>query len=152
MKTFPIITSCVIKGWGTGGDGEKTSYVCVLSSNIWNQKLYLFLYCWFMFLAILGTGQMIYRLTTIIVKPYRYEIIQMHCMLSKVETLSFRNFQEKWEGAGKSFWSDYSDWLFNKFIVKNSNAVLREILREKIALKMIPSLETPSNAIELNPL
>ena len=59
---------------------------------------------------------------------------------------------ERWQSGGDSFWTDYSDWLFNKFIVKNTNAVLREILRTKIASKINPPSKKPSNSIELNPL
>ena len=47
-----------------------------------------------------------------------------------------RNFQEKWDPVGQSFWTDYSDWLFNKFVMKNTNPVLREVLREKISKKL----------------
>ena len=52
--------------------GETSAtYMCVLPSNIWNQKLYLFLWCWFLILAMLGVGQMIYRLATVLICHYR---------------------------------------------------------------------------------
>ena len=44
-----------------------------------------------------------------------------------------RNRLERWEGAADgSYFTVYSDWIFNKFVLKNSNSILRDLLRTKI--------------------
>ena len=46
---------------------------------------------------------------------------------------SCRNRLERWEGAADgSYFTVYSDWIFNKFVLKNSNSILRDLLRTKI--------------------
>ena len=48
-----------------------------------------------------------------------------------------RNHFEKWDGKSGRFWTDYSDWLFNKFVLKNCNPVLRENIRKNIEANLL---------------
>ena len=44
----------------------------------------------------------------------------------------YRNHFEKWEGKSGHFWTDYSDWMFNKFVLKNCNPVIRDAIRKNV--------------------
>jgi len=112
-RIFPIMTNCQHHARGTAGGDSSSGYICVLPSNIWNQKFYLFFYFWMVFLILVGFFQTLYRILTIFSRR-------------------FRNHFENWEGKSEQFWTDYSDWMFNKFVLKNCNPVLRDAIRKNI--------------------
>jgi len=111
-KTFPTRTQCVQHPWGTGWGLSTAHLSCILPANIWNQKLYLFLSYWWILLAVLGAAQLLYRLLTLLFRP-------------------FRNSVERWDGRG-GFWTEYSDWIFYNFVIKNCNPILRKGIRKSI--------------------
>lgn len=112
-RIFPILSNCQHYAKGAGGGESSDGYICVLPSNIWNQKFYLFFYFWMVFLILIGFSQALYRILT---------IFSRH----------FRNHFEKWEGKSGHFWTDYSDWMFNKFVLKNCNPVIRDAIRKNV--------------------
>jgi len=112
-KTFPILTSCKQHAYGSGMEVNTIDFLCVLPANIWNQKLYLFLSFWWSFLATAGAIQLTYRLLTIVSPQLRRKI-------------------ESWPGQGR-YWSDYSDWLFFRYVLKNSNPILRKDIRTDVS-------------------
>merc|ERR1719450_493188 len=112
-QTFPILTECVQYPYSYGFSNNKIELKCVLPANIWNQKLYLFLCFWWWFLAILGAFQLTFRLLTLVSRQ-------------------FRNKLETWNGR-KSYWSNYSDWLFYRFVLKNCNPILLKDIRANIS-------------------
>ena len=38
---------------------------------------------------------------------------------------------ERWDGRG-GFWTEYSDWIFYNFVIKNCNPILRKGIRKSI--------------------
>ena len=60
--TFPRIASCDYWRWGSGGRQENINAICVLSLNMINDKVFLILWWWFLFLAIVGALRIVYRI------------------------------------------------------------------------------------------
>ncbi|CAM1293936.1 Uncharacterised protein r2_g320 [Pycnogonum litorale] len=60
---FPKITFCEFKRLGSTGLHEQFQNYCQLPLNFVNEKIYVFLWFWFMFLAILSVLSVILRLT-----------------------------------------------------------------------------------------
>ena len=56
------LASCDYWRWGTGGQQENINAICVLSLNMINDKVFLILWWWFLFLAIVGALRIIYRI------------------------------------------------------------------------------------------
>ena len=59
---FPLAASCDYWRWGSGGQQENINAICVLTTNMVNDKVFLILWWWFLFLAIVGALRIIYRI------------------------------------------------------------------------------------------
>ncbi|XP_023322025.1 innexin inx2 isoform X1 [Eurytemora carolleeae] len=59
--TFPRIASCDYWRWGTGGQQESINAICILALNIINDKVFLVLWWWFIFVSIISFIRLIYR-------------------------------------------------------------------------------------------
>ena len=56
-RVFPKMTKCTFHKFGPSGTVEKFDGLCVLPLNIINEKIYLFLWFWFIFLTVLSALQ-----------------------------------------------------------------------------------------------
>jgi len=65
-KVFPKIAKCNFKFYGPSGTIQKADALCVLPLNIINEKIYIALYFWFIFLAAVSAVGLLYRLLTIL--------------------------------------------------------------------------------------
>jgi len=74
-NAFPTIASCVYENVGTTGGLNKKTGTCLLPQNIMNQKIYLFLWFWFVFLMVLGGLQFLFELLIIAVPPFRSMVL-----------------------------------------------------------------------------
>lgn len=67
-QVFPKITKCKYFRYGSSGTLEIRDALCVLPLNILNEKLFLVLWFWLFFLALMSLLALIYR-TVVIVFP-----------------------------------------------------------------------------------
>ena len=58
-RVFPRVTKCTFHKYGPGGGIQRHDAQCVLPINILNEKIYVFLWFWFVFLAIVTAIQVI---------------------------------------------------------------------------------------------
>jgi hypothetical protein len=79
LKPFPRVTRCTIYKFGETLDVESRHFMCILSINILNEKVYIFLWFWFYFLAIMSTLVIIYRVIIIFNSRARVNAISSHC-------------------------------------------------------------------------
>lgn len=62
---FPKVTKCIFHKFGHSGTIEKLDAMCVLALNIINEKIYVFLWFWFIILAIISILAFLWDLLTI---------------------------------------------------------------------------------------
>ena len=74
-KVFPKVAKCQFNKYGPSGSIQNHDALCVLPLNIINEKIYIFLYFWFVFLAAVSCVWLIYRLLTIFSHDLRVNII-----------------------------------------------------------------------------
>jgi len=74
-NAFPTKVGCDLKLGSTSGSGSTTNGFCILSQNIVNQKIYLFLWFWFVLMFVIGTFQMIYEIAVLAIPSIRSFII-----------------------------------------------------------------------------
>jgi len=74
-RVFPKVTKCIFQKYGPSGSLQKHDALCVLPLNIINEKIYIFLYLWFVFLAAVSGIWLLYRLLTIISHDMRVNVI-----------------------------------------------------------------------------
>lgn len=62
---FPKTTKCKYRNYGPSGSLQTHDFLCILPLNVLNEKLYLILWFWMVFLVILSFLMVIYRLLVI---------------------------------------------------------------------------------------
>ena len=58
---FPRMTKCIFYKFGTSGEIERHDAVCILPLNVVNEKIYIFLWFWFLFLGFITLWILFYR-------------------------------------------------------------------------------------------
>jgi hypothetical protein len=61
IYVFPRMTKCTFYKYGVSGEVERHDAVCILPLNVVNEKIYVFLWFWFLFLGVLSLLTVIYR-------------------------------------------------------------------------------------------
>jgi len=109
-QVFPTAVSCTYFEIGTAGQGQTSNHLCILSQNIINEKIYLGLWFWFIFLAAIGSIQMLYEVIIIALPAIRLQL-----------TLLTMGSNDS-EGIVKDFFNscDFADWFFLNQIGKNT--------------------------------
>merc|ERR1712184_49286 len=74
-RVFPKVAKCNFQKYGPSGSLVKHDALCVLPQNIINEKIYVFLYLWFVFLAAVSGIWLVYRLLTIASHNMRVNVI-----------------------------------------------------------------------------
>jgi hypothetical protein len=89
-RVFPKVTKCTFHKYGPSGSVQKFDGLCVLPLNIVNEKIYVFLWFWFISLTIISGIYLIYRLTVVLSPKVRYYLLRASSRLSDhrdVETI-----------------------------------------------------------------
>ena len=59
------LTKCTFHKYGHSGTLEKHDALCVLALNIINEKIFVFLWFWFVVLAVISAAAVLYRVATL---------------------------------------------------------------------------------------
>ncbi|GFS48533.1 innexin inx2 [Nephila pilipes] len=81
IKVFPRMTKCTFHRFGSSGDVQKHDALCILPINILNEKLYIFLWFWFVILAAMSAGMLVFRFVTILWPAARTFMLKYKCGL-----------------------------------------------------------------------
>jgi cytochrome b subunit of formate dehydrogenase len=82
VRIFPRMTKCTFHRYGSSGDVQKHDALCILPLNIINEKIYIFLWFWFVFLAIITGIILIYRVAIIVFPRLRYVTLRSRARLT----------------------------------------------------------------------
>ena len=78
-------TSCTFNKYGSGGGKEIKNGICILSQNIINQKIYLALWFWYIFVLLIGVVQLVFEAVVIAVPAFRNLLITWNLVIWIVE-------------------------------------------------------------------
>lgn len=115
VKVFPRVTKCIFNTFGPSGDVQKHDALCVLPINIINEKIYIFLWFWFIIVAILSGLAILYRFLLIIVPRLRAMQLTIQARLTEsvdVKVVTNESGFGDWfllHQLGESIDSDYFD-------------------------------------------
>lgn len=87
MKVFPRQTKCTFYQFGSSGDIQRHDSLCVLPINILYEKVYLFLWFWFIILAFLSALSLIYRIILIFSFQLRLHSLKIRTKYTKRKDL-----------------------------------------------------------------
>ncbi|KAH6929501.1 hypothetical protein HPB50_000877 [Hyalomma asiaticum] len=82
IKVFPRLTKCTFHMYGSSGDVQKHDAMCVLPINIINEKIYVFLWFWFVVLAVVSALVLVYRVLLLISPLARFHSIKAKARLT----------------------------------------------------------------------
>ena len=85
---FPRMTKCTFHKFGTSGDIESHDALCILPVNIVNEKIYVFLWFWFLLLTFLTFMVVFYRLVIIVSPRMRAYLLYIRFRLIKKECIN----------------------------------------------------------------
>ena len=89
-RVFPKVTKCTFQKFGPSGTVQKYDGLCVLPLNIINEKIYVFLWFWFVTVAITTGLHLICRLIILTVPMTREIMLRARARLApnnKIETI-----------------------------------------------------------------
>ncbi|PSN34616.1 Innexin shaking-B [Blattella germanica] len=75
---FPRMTKCTFFKYGLSGEVERHDSICILPLNIVNEKIYIFLWFWFIILAILTCILVSYRIAILFSPALRRRLLKLH--------------------------------------------------------------------------
>lgn len=90
-KVFPKVTKCTFNKYGSSGSIERYDGLCVLPLNIVNEKIYVFLWFWFIILAVLSGLSLAYRAAVVVWPKLRLILLRARARLSphtQIETIA----------------------------------------------------------------
>ena len=88
IYVFPRMTKCTFHKFGTSGEGEKHDALCLLPLNIVNEKIYIFLWFWFILLSILSFLVIVYRFIIVISPKMRAYLLYIRFRLIRREVIN----------------------------------------------------------------
>ncbi|CAG9858463.1 unnamed protein product [Phyllotreta striolata] len=90
-KVFPKVTKCTFNKYGPSGSVQRFDGLCVLPLNIVNEKIYVFLWFWFIILTVLTGISLLYRCAVIVGPKIRLYLLRAKCRIAPsdhIETIS----------------------------------------------------------------
>ncbi|CAL1301930.1 unnamed protein product [Larinioides sclopetarius] len=83
IHVFPRVTKCLFYVYGPGGSVNKVDAMCILPINIINEKIYIFIWFWFIILAVLSALVLAYRLVLVFLPNTRFMVTSCRVCLVK---------------------------------------------------------------------
>jgi len=121
-NAFPTQVNCPVTTGSTSGQPTTVNAICVLSQNIINEKIYLFLWFWFVLMFVVSAIQLIFEIAILTVPSFRSFVIarQTGSYLSG----DVKNFIEQE--------CNHGDWFVLHQIAKNTNRDFYSRFLEKL--------------------
>lgn len=85
---FPRMTKCTFHKFGTSGEIESHDALCILPLNIFNEKIYVFLWFWFLLLGTASALVLVYRLIIIFSPRIRAYLLYLRFRLIRKESIN----------------------------------------------------------------
>lgn len=76
IEVFPRVTKCTFHKFGPSGSLQKHDALCVLALNIINEKIYIFIWFWFIILSVLSGLALVYSVAVILLPSTRETILK----------------------------------------------------------------------------
>uniref|UniRef100_A0ABK8F497 Innexin n=1 Tax=Anopheles gambiae TaxID=7165 RepID=A0ABK8F497_ANOGA len=84
---FPRMTKCTFYKYGVSGEVERHDAICILPLNVVNEKIYIFLWFWFIILTILTTLTIFYRIIIIFSPRMRVYLLRLRFRLVRRDAI-----------------------------------------------------------------
>lgn len=133
---FPMLTKCNWELFGPSGDSQPRDALCVLTMNVLNEKLFLALWVWFLFLGVLSSLELVYRAFVIVCPNLRVCLIM---------TLARCVPRKKIEGIVKNL--SYGDFFVLYYLGKNVNPIIYQDLLSSVFENLLDGPKKKKNYV-----
>jgi len=117
---FPRMTKCTFSKFGTSGEVEKHDALCILPLNVVNEKIYIFLWFWFLILGFLTALVLLYRLIIILSPRMRAYLLYIRFRLINREVINTIVRKSK-----------MGDWFLFYMLGQNVDSIIfKEVMHE----------------------
>jgi len=96
---FPKVTKCTFHKYGPSGTIQTIDGLCILPLNIINEKIYVFLWFWFIFVAVVSAIHFVYRLAVMFIPRLRTNLLRARARLVqyyKIENICDKKTKGDW--------------------------------------------------------
>ncbi|CAG0917094.1 unnamed protein product [Notodromas monacha] len=139
VKVFPRVTKCTFHMYGPSGTIERHDTLCVLALNIINEKIFVFIWFWFVILAVVTGLQIGYRAVTLWSPVLRVNMLRTQARLNSQHELDVVNRK-----------CLFGDWFMLYNLGRNLNHfVFSEFISD---LVRVMDYEQNGNVMEMAPL
>ncbi|XP_064457651.1 innexin shaking-B-like isoform X2 [Ornithodoros turicata] len=136
---FPRVTKCTFHTFGTSGDIQRHDALCLLPLNVVNEKIYIFIWFWFIVLVVLSSVVFLMRSLVLAVPRLRFYFLKNRCPLVEPADLEVLT---RTANAG--------DWFLFYMLAKNIDPLVYRDVMCNLA-KMIER-RLSENGVALNQL
>lgn len=88
VAVFPRVTKCTFHKFGPSGSIQTHDALCILALNILNEKIYIFLWFWFIILAIMSGMALAYSIAVVTLPSIRETILLRRFKFGTPQTVS----------------------------------------------------------------
>ncbi|XP_059083716.1 innexin inx3-like isoform X2 [Tigriopus californicus] len=113
IDVFPRITKCNFYKYGPSGTIERHDAMCVLALNIINEKIYVFLWFWYIILAVMTSLYLLYVLAVVAVPSMRRVMVERNAKF---------DIKEKMDILMRK--AQMGDWFVIFLLSKNLDSIL----------------------------
>lgn len=126
-KYFPKLTKCWFRNYGPSGTIQFKDRLCVLPLNIVNEKIFVILWFWLIFLAFVSSMAVLFRILVFSLQPLRTIMIMGQLRLVKRSLVS---------RIVKQF--GFGDWFILYLLGKNMNPLIYKELVLELSKELEP--------------
>lgn len=120
VYVFPRVTKCTFHKYGASGTIQKHDSLCILPLNIVNEKTYIFLWFWYIILATMLAGLVIYRIVILVSPSVRPRLL--HARNGAIPKEAAYAISRK---------TDVGDWWIIYMLGRNMDPLIyREVIAE----------------------
>lgn len=122
-RVFPKISKCHMLKYGYSGSANSLDILCLLPLNILNEKIFAFLWIWFLAMCLLAGMNLIYRCFLILNPKLRFQLLRSRLRYTPISQIQYA-LENKSIG----------DWFILYKVGGNLNpALFRDLIQELYA-------------------
>lgn len=125
IRIFPRMTKCTFFKYGASGEVERHDAICILPLNVVNEKIYVFLWFWFIILSILTLVTIVYRIIIIFSPRMRVYLLRIRYRLIRKDAIDLIVRRSK-----------MGDWFLFYMLGENVDSVIFRDVMHELAYKL----------------
>lgn len=140
IYVFPRMTKCTFHKFGPSGSLVKNDAMCILPLNIFNEKVFIFMWFWFVILAVLLGALVLFRIALFTIPSLRPRLMHQHNRAVELGVLE--TFCKK---------TSLGDWWIMYVLSYNIDPLVYSDIMTKLAKEIeTESSNNANNALENN--